>query len=114
GRVMIMASRRHGASTRRATIGGMADGGTGRRAVLEEPRVADGTDAMSMFRELVARVLDDGYAEAAARRSPEERRRRTPTRFATFFLVLTALGLLLTVAAVQAQRSEPAAEREKK
>lgn len=112
---MIKASRPHGRTADRATMGGMADGGTGRKAALNESRAdrGDSTDSMSMFRELVARVLDDGYAEAAARRSLDERKRRTPVRLVVFFAVLMALGLLLTVAAVQAERSEPAAEREK-
>lgn len=112
---MIKASRPQLRAAGRATISGMADGGKGRGAALNELRVerTDGSDSMSMFRELVARVLDDGYAEAAARRSLEERKRRTPGRMSVFFAVLMALGLLLTVAAVQAQRAEPEAEREK-
>lgn len=93
----------------------MADGGKGKSTALDEPRAdrADATDSMSMFRELVARVLDDGYAEAAARRTFAERRRRNPWRLSLFFVAVMGLGLLLTVSAVQAQRAEPEAERER-
>lgn len=73
----------------------------------------DGRDSMSMFRDLVAQVLDDGYAEAAARRQSDGRTKRGAGRLSLAFVALMVLGLLLTVAAVHAQRSEPAEEHER-
>lgn len=69
---------------------------------------------MSMFRDVVAQALDDGYAAAAAGRAAAgQTRRRTLRRRALLLGGTIALGLLFTVAAMQVERSESAIEEER-
>ncbi|WP_173092572.1 DUF881 domain-containing protein [Actinomadura verrucosospora] len=72
--------------------------------------------SMSLLSDLFAgKVLDPGYAEAAARRAASggTRRRGGRLRGTGVLAVLAAAGVLLAVAGVQVRRSEPVAAKER-
>jgi uncharacterized protein YlxW (UPF0749 family) len=73
--------------------------------------------SMSLLADLFAgKILDPGYAEAAARRAAAGERgpgRRTGVRSAGFLAALMVIGLLLAAAGEEVRRSEPVAQRQR-
>ncbi|KAB2339490.1 DUF881 domain-containing protein [Actinomadura rudentiformis] len=72
--------------------------------------------SMSLLSDLFAgKVLDPGYAEAAARREAagEREPRRGRFRHGGVLLVLIVVGLLIAVAVAEVRRSEPVAQQQR-
>lgn len=70
-------------------------------------------DSMSLLTNLFTHTLDDGYAEAAARRRQGARTAANRPGRAVLVVCLLAVGLLLATAAAQARLGAPAAAKQR-